>query len=90
VSYLTHEGKKDIAADMELYRRLKSSGHWSPMEHPARPATIDDASNLFRNMGVTVEDIGGVNPSRLFYGNFRGWVQLRKEMPGEAVFQGGE
>jgi len=39
VSYLTHAGKRDLNADIELYDRLISSGHMSPLEHPARPLT---------------------------------------------------
>ena len=37
VSYLTHTGKRDLNADIGLHDRLLSSGHMSPMEHPARP-----------------------------------------------------
>lgn len=37
VSYLTHNGKRDPAADIELHDRLATSGHWSPFEHPAKP-----------------------------------------------------
>lgn len=36
VSYLTHDGRRDPKADLELYDRLTSSGHWSPLEHVAR------------------------------------------------------
>jgi thymidylate synthase ThyX len=39
VSYLTHAGKRDLSADLELHDRLLSSGHMSPLEHPARPLT---------------------------------------------------
>jgi thymidylate synthase ThyX len=39
VSYLTHAGKRDLGADIELHDRLRSSGHMSPLEHPARPLT---------------------------------------------------
>ena len=35
VSYLTHDGKRDITADVELHDRLALSGHWSPFEHVA-------------------------------------------------------
>lgn len=38
VSYLTHDGKRDPAADIELCDRLAKSGHWSPFEHVATPA----------------------------------------------------
>jgi hypothetical protein len=41
VSYLTHDGKRDHARDLELYERLLgggANGHWSPFEHVATPA----------------------------------------------------
>jgi thymidylate synthase ThyX len=40
VSYLTHDGKRDHAKDLELYERLLgggANGHWSPFEHVATP-----------------------------------------------------
>jgi hypothetical protein len=37
VSYLTHAGRRDLSADVELCERLLTSGHMSPLEHPARP-----------------------------------------------------
>jgi thymidylate synthase ThyX len=40
VSYLTHDGKRDIQKDTDLYERLlggSSFGHWSPFEHVATP-----------------------------------------------------
>ncbi len=37
VSYLTHDGVRDYAKDIELYDRLVSSGHMSPLEHVATP-----------------------------------------------------
>lgn len=36
VSYLTHDGLRDVTADFELHDRLSSSKHWSPFEHPAQ------------------------------------------------------
>ena len=38
VSYLTHEGKRDIERDIELCRRLWTDRHLSPFEHVATPA----------------------------------------------------
>lgn len=40
VSYLTHDGKRDVEADMNLFQRLISADppHWSPLEHVATPA----------------------------------------------------
>lgn len=37
VSYLTHDGTRSYEKDLELYDRLYSSGHMSPMEHVATP-----------------------------------------------------
>lgn len=39
VSYLTHDGKRDIEADVELADRLSGNkpGHMSPFEHVATP-----------------------------------------------------
>ena len=42
VSYLTHAGKRDLAADIELHDRLLESGHMSPLEHPARPLSATE------------------------------------------------
>jgi thymidylate synthase ThyX len=57
VSYLTHDGKREIDKDLELYERLKSGRHVSPFEHVATPSV--DAE---------------------FHANFRGWVQMRREI----------
>lgn len=35
VSYLTHDGVRDLDEDMKLHHRLSGNGHWSPFEHPA-------------------------------------------------------
>jgi thymidylate synthase ThyX len=35
VSYLTHDGRRDVDADLALYDRLRASGHMSPFEHAA-------------------------------------------------------
>jgi len=46
VSYLTHAGKRDLEADIQLHDRLLESGHMSPLEHPARPLS---SSELAKN-----------------------------------------
>jgi thymidylate synthase ThyX len=66
VSYLTHDGKRDMVEDIALYDRLASSGHMSPLEHAARPRTETEPEMI---------------------GNFKGWVQHRKTLRGEAVFR---
>ncbi len=42
VSYLTHEGKREIEKDLELYERLKQDRHLSPFEHVATPANENE------------------------------------------------
>lgn len=40
VSYLTHDGRRDLQADLSLYERLVTADppHWSPLEHVATPS----------------------------------------------------
>jgi thymidylate synthase ThyX len=50
VSYLSHDGSRDLAKDFELYERLVgggANGHWSPFEHVATP--LADASEWSGN-----------------------------------------
>ena len=62
VSYLTHAGKRDLAADIELHDRLLESGHMSPLEHPARP-TEDEWCGNFRGWRPYRKDVPGeANP----------------------------
>jgi len=42
VSYLTHDGKRDHNADINLHDKLLSDGHMSPFEHIARPMYNDE------------------------------------------------
>ena len=52
VSYLSHDGTRDHAKDIELYERLLgggANGHWSPFEHVATPLAAAGAwSGNFR------------------------------------------
>lgn len=51
VSYLTQDGKREIAKDLELFDTLcKGSGfgHWSPHEHVAMSSTKDERSGPYR------------------------------------------
>lgn len=57
VSYLTHDGARDIEKDVQLCERLLQDRHLSPFEHVAAPASDRD-----------------------FHANFRGWVQMRREV----------
>lgn len=47
VSYLTHDGVRDINKDLDLFDKLVSADppHWSPLEHVARPtASVGDVA----------------------------------------------
>ena len=48
VSYLTHEGTREIAKDLELCERLRSDRHLSPFEHVATPAKDREFHANFR------------------------------------------
>jgi thymidylate synthase ThyX len=41
LSYMTMDGKIDVAKDIELHDRLARAGHWSPFEHCARVVNGD-------------------------------------------------
>ena len=75
VSYLTQDGKiPNIEDDLKLYDRLVGSVplHASPAEHQATPDKTNypgHRSGLWQNPHL--------------HGNFRGWVQFRKTLPGE-------
>lgn len=87
VSYLTHDGKRDPKADIDLALKLQNAGHMSPFEHVARPATIIDwRDKLLTTSGVTGVDKGDLDLDEAFFGNFRGWVQFRKSIPNEDNF----
>lgn len=51
VSYLTHDGVRDINKDFELYNKLSTANppHWSPMEHVAYSAKWDLQQTPKRN-----------------------------------------
>lgn len=84
VSYLTHDQRRDLAADLDLYRRLSDGMHMSPFEHVAEalPKVMDRA-----DCAGYRADVLDVRPvmfsSVLWSGNFRGWRQVRKSIPGE-------
>lgn len=90
VSYLTQNGIRDPQEDLALFDRLVEPGHLSPLEHPARPMT-DDELHLFArprhrwNGHRFVIESGAMDH---YLGNFNGWVQLRKLVPGESDILG--
>lgn len=88
VSYLTHDGRRDVGADLELYNRLVSSGHMSPPEHTARPMDKNELER-YVTYGYDTAATEREDPIGSYLGNLNGWVSLRKTIPGERVFQAG-
>ncbi len=84
VSVLAHDGKRDLSEDVKLHDKLFSAGHRSPFEHVARPMTYKEKNEM--DHSVRVRTRGPISDYRC--GNFSGWVQLRKTIDGESVFQG--
>ena len=78
VSFDTHELMEPHADSIQRAQRLMGNGHFSPFEHVARPAEYED-DDMSLEIG---EDIS----YQTFFGNFRGWVQMRKEIPHESRF----
>lgn len=72
VSYLTHDGKRDPAKDIELHDRLETNGHLSPFEHVATPLPLKNPKSRRNRYNWS--------------GNFFGWHQYRKDIPFEDNF----
>ncbi len=66
VSYLTHDGIRDLEADIALYTRLVNGGHMSPLEHVATPSSFK------------IPTLSTIERGDREHGNFVGWKQLRK------------
>lgn len=95
VSYLTHEGQRDPKADVAIVdEKFSANGHMSPLEHAARPM-YEDEYHLFTQPAFKVINVDGEErlsidaqgKPRHFCGNVEGWIQYRKLIPGEDVFQ---
>ena len=81
VSYLTHDGKRDLKADIALYDTLLQSGHMSPFEHVARPMNLNSEDES--NGRIRKRDIPNTHPKNYWFGNLRGWVSYRSTIPNE-------
>jgi thymidylate synthase ThyX len=89
VSYLTHDGKRDLDKDVFLHDILLDSGHMSPFEHVARPMNSTELAQIRAHQievdddtTSTGEEVGAPWFSRQmsYAGNFRGWIQYRKTL----------
>lgn len=99
VSYLTHDGVRDLQADIDLHDKLKTNGHLSPFEHPARPFTWSEwkvithlqTSARMLGWGYDTQEAVNIITRRLerqleYCGNFRGWHQARYDVPNQADY----
>jgi hypothetical protein len=94
VSYDRHHDGGDPTEDVARAERLKESGHLSPFEHVARPFSPREVEAVKSQRAEEIARAAahGEEPfglDRLWYrANFRGWVQMRDEVPNEAAFHG--
>jgi len=81
ISFDTHEQYEPHERSLERAAMLIDSGHLSPFEHVARPIIdIDEGA------AVSGHDPSGGGRQHMFFGNFRGWFQFRKEFLHEDNF----
>jgi len=88
---------EDIEISIAKTGELISMGHFSPTEHVARPMVEEDlwdGSPLMDKIMIPISEVSrvlhtcevfteGVNLAQCWAGNFRGWIQFRKEIAGE-------
>lgn len=79
VSYLTHDGTRDVEKDLELYNRLVTASppHFSPLEHVATPYK--------KNVAMIYNERQNTMMQKSILGNFTGWHQLRHILSGERI-----
>jgi thymidylate synthase ThyX len=80
VSYLNHDGDRDIDKDVPRYRTLVESGHMSPTEHVAYALSKEKWETMA--MAAAKAWIHERTP----VGNFWGWQQYRKGLLSEHDF----
>lgn len=91
VSYDKQNEEEPWLDSVEKCGALISSHHVSPLEHVARPLTEEDPwdEHLGEKIMISAADAvraargESISISRMWCGNFRGWLQFRKELPYE-------
>jgi hypothetical protein len=96
VSFDTHTQSEPISVSITKSNELSASAHFSPFEHIARPISPDDCfsekfddkimipvSSLTRTTELFQDRMLSRNVSKMWCGNLRGWVQMRKEFDNE-------
>jgi len=81
-SYKNHRGKvATFAEDIDLYNFLVDKHHPSPLEHQATP----DTSKLLTGLSGGKMKLKRVYDNPELHGNFSGYIQHRKTLPGENI-----
>jgi thymidylate synthase ThyX len=75
VSYDKQNEEENHERSISRARSLIESAHMSPFEHISRPMGFNE-----------IEEDDGRDPHESFCGNFRGWIQMRKEISNEDDF----
>lgn len=84
VSYRKADFSKEKA--MKIWDMLVTMNpvHASPLEHVARPLTRYEYESR-RHVQSLINDYGIIGVNAYYCGNFKGWIQYRKEQPNENV-----
>lgn len=90
VSYDRHTDTEPIEKTLSRAKMLRENRHLSPFEHVARPFTYDEwaaiaeaQEEVSKEMQLRPERRHQIIHELEFLGNFRGWVQMRKEIEDE-------
>lgn len=84
VSFDTHENWEELDVSIRRAKMLMGNGHFSPFEHVARPLDPSDYHADITDEPFRID--GPMYDNKAFVGNFRCWVQMRKEIPNEDRF----
>lgn len=85
VSYDKQSESEDYDRSIFRAQSLIESGHMSPLEHVARPLHPGEGNYYVSYLKSNLES-GDHDPATTFIGNFRGWVQMRAEIPNQHDF----
>jgi hypothetical protein len=88
ISYLTHDGKRDVMEDIRLCEMLAKSGHWSPFEHVCTPAKLEDMTYRLDQLETGKYKMPPIVPKdgQLGYcGPYKEWKSLRRFYPSENI-----
>lgn len=90
VSFDTHTQYESVDVAVSKSHDLSSSAHFSPFEHIARPLAYIDTFNKMSEIAdkivMPVSCLGDTlrnSMDKMWCGNFRGWIQMRKEFKNE-------